>query len=341
MKIQRVGFVFLIIGLLFGLPGRAGAQSSDQNLPTPILSSEVIGRIRPLDVVDPRLTRRFYAFEGTPGDLLLTVNALNLNGDLDVFTAVTFRPLMKITFYASSRPQPITKSVFLHGREILILRIEARTPNDDDGSYRIQFGGAFEPFSGGIPVAENAESQTDDSSGRSAAQLSSSGARIERPIAQPTPKVPEKTAEEASSNPTSPAKTAKSNPPKRVTPARRRGTRAARNKPPAPKEKPKTEAAKTDEAKTAEAKIEEAQPKTETTTPKVETPAPEKTTQEVTPPSGAHLIIEEKDGTKIDRPMATVRRVVVEGNTIVIVLKTGRIERIQMSNVLRMAIEPQ
>jgi hypothetical protein len=52
------------------------------------------------------------------------------------------------------------------------------------------------------------------------------------------------------------------------------------------------------------------------------------------------LIIEEKDGTRIERPMSTIRRVVVEGGGIVIVLKTGRIERIPMSNVSRMAIEP-
>jgi len=52
------------------------------------------------------------------------------------------------------------------------------------------------------------------------------------------------------------------------------------------------------------------------------------------------LVIEQKDGTKIDRPMSTVRRVVVEGNIIVIVLKTGHIERVPMSVVTRMAIEP-
>jgi hypothetical protein len=51
--------------------------------------------------------------------------------------------------------------------------------------------------------------------------------------------------------------------------------------------------------------------------------------------------VEEKDGTRIDRPMSSVRRVVIEGNMIVIVLKTGRIERIPMSDVTRMAIEPQ
>jgi hypothetical protein len=56
---------------------------------------------------------------------------------------------------------------------------------------------------------------------------------------------------------------------------------------------------------------------------------------------GARLIIEEKDGTRIERPMATVRRVIIEGPTIVITLKNGRTERVSMANVARMAIEPQ
>ena len=55
----------------------------------------------------------------------------------------------------------------------------------------------------------------------------------------------------------------------------------------------------------------------------------------------ARLIIEEKDGTRIDRPMSTVRRVTIEGNVIVIILKTGKIERIAMADVARMTIEPQ
>jgi hypothetical protein len=52
------------------------------------------------------------------------------------------------------------------------------------------------------------------------------------------------------------------------------------------------------------------------------------------------LIIEQKDGTRIDRPMSTVRRVIVEGGTIVVVLKTGKIERVPMAAVARMSIEP-
>jgi len=32
------------------------------------------------------LTDHYYALTGTPGDLLITVNSTNLNGDIDVFT---------------------------------------------------------------------------------------------------------------------------------------------------------------------------------------------------------------------------------------------------------------
>jgi hypothetical protein len=88
-------------------------------------------------------------------------------------------------------------------------------------------------------------------------------------------------------------------------------------------EEPKTEPAKKETGKATEEKTEAAKSKAQ------ELPAP-----------GAHLIIESKDGTRIDRPMSTVRRVVVEGGLIVIVLRTGHIERVALSTVTRMAIEP-
>jgi hypothetical protein len=37
------------------------AQSTDQSLPTPVLSNDVNGKIVALDVGDPRATRHFYA----------------------------------------------------------------------------------------------------------------------------------------------------------------------------------------------------------------------------------------------------------------------------------------
>lgn len=327
--------------------GSALGQSSDQSLPTPVLSNQVEAKISPLDLGDARLTRHFYAFEGTPGDLLITINSRNLNGDMDVFTAVTFRPLMKISIYANTIPPEVTKSIYLRTKQILILRVEARTPNDDAGNYRISFSGGFAPFSGGIPVAESVEAETEVASSRPGTRrVSSVGATIaeppsETPAATPEPTpatetAAEKPADDTEAKKTAPAKTGRSTS-RRTTPPPR-GPR--RRQPPARSKPADAETAKTEEAKTEEPKKEspgegEGKPAISST----EKPAEEKpATQEA--PAGARLIIEEKDGTRIDRPMSTIRRVVVEGSQIVIVLKNGRTERIPMSSVTRMAIEP-
>src|SRR5438445_7035814 len=209
--------------------GTISGQSSDQNLPTAVLSNDINGKIVALDLGDPRATRHFYAFAASAGDLLITVDSKNLNGDIDVFTAITFRPLMKTTLYASAQSAQITKGIYLRAHQILILRVEARTPNDDAGTYHIHFGGTFEPFSGGIPVAENTEPA--ESPTASANRLSSVGATIPRPpaevteIAEAKPS-PEKPAEKTSTEPEAPKKeTEKPAPP---TPSRRTAARAPR-----------------------------------------------------------------------------------------------------------------
>jgi len=338
------------------LAGRVRGQSSDQMLPTPVLSSEIAGRIAALDLGDPRLTRHFYAFEAAPGDLLITIDHKNLDGDMDVFTSVTFRPLMKTTLYANSRAGEITKGLYLRTSQILILRVEARTPNDEAGTYHVRFGGSFKPFSGGIPVADNAQPQADAAiPDRGSKRLSSVGATITEPVvavpAVTTESKPgaenEKPAEVKAATRKSTAKSSKERSSK-PTPAPR-NTRA-RARPPRPKPAtPESDAAKSSTAKPEEVKKEgvpgekekAATPDAErSSTPAKEAEAPAKEKAQELPLPGAHLIIESKDGTKIDRPMSTVRRVVVEGGVIVIVLKTGHIERIPMSSVARMAIEP-
>ena len=85
--------------------------------------------------------------------MLITVDSRNLNGDVDVFTFNGMRPLLKFTVYAESS-SPITKSIYLRKQEDLILRVEGRTPNDDEAIYRLRFGGAFEPITSG-PLAEH------------------------------------------------------------------------------------------------------------------------------------------------------------------------------------------
>lgn len=330
----------LVILAIFAIVGHAKAQSNDPNLPTPVFTSEINGSILALDIGDSRQTRHYYAFEATPGDLIVTVNTRNLNGDVDIFTAVTFRPLTKVTIYAGTIPPEVTKTLYFRTRQILILRVEARTPNDDPGTYRITFAGSFQPFTGGIPVAENAPAETepDKRDDKNVQRLSSVGATIPRPPGEVVeePKVAEAPVEKpAEEKPVvaPPARRTATRSPTPRRPARgRTPSRSTRTTP------PKTETAKTEAEKP---KAEEEKPKTEEPKPETEVEKPavsEKPRQE--PPPGARLIIEQIDGTRIDRPMSTVRRVIVDTNVIVIVLKTGKTERIPMASVARMAIEP-
>src|ERR1043165_5320882 len=144
--------LFAVAWLLLAI-GSVSAQSIDPNAPSPVRSNSITGRIAARDLGDARLTDHYYALTGTPGDLLITVNSTNLNGDIDVFTATTLRPLLKVTLYAESST-PVTKGIYLRKREDLILRVEARSPNDDEGTYRLSFGGSFEPIVGGPDIAE-------------------------------------------------------------------------------------------------------------------------------------------------------------------------------------------
>ncbi|HEX5702254.1 MAG TPA: hypothetical protein VFX97_03445 [Pyrinomonadaceae bacterium] len=308
------------------------AQSTNPELPTPVLSNEINGTIAVLDLGDSRFTRHYYAFEATPGDLNVTVNSRNLNGDIDIFTAVTFRPLTKITIYAGTIPPQVEKSLYFRTRQMVILRVEARSPNDDAGTYRITLGGSFQPFSGGIPVAENAPTETDpEKRDDNVQRLSSVGATIPKPpgeVAVEEPKPAETPAEEKPVTPPSARRNTTRTPPRR-NPRGRTPPRSTRSTP------PKTEPAKTE---TEQPKTEEEKPPAGEERKTEEKPATEKPAQE-TPP-GARLIIEQTDGTRIDRPMSTVRRIIVETNVIVIILKTGRTERIPMTSVARMAIEP-
>src|SRR5215218_998135 len=295
-----------VLVLLLSLGVAVRAQSTDPNAPWPVRSNNVTARIAARDLGDARLTDHYYAFTGTPGDLLITVNSRNLNGDVDVFTAGTLRPLLKLTLYAQST-SPVTKGIYLRRREDLILRIEARSPNDDEGTYRLYFGGSFEPIAGGpeIAEAETTEmpaSETTTLGGRGTKRVSSVGARIEEPeppvteVANATP-TPEPTPE-AKPVETPAATPEKSSEVETERPATARNTRGRRpaGRRPAPR-------------------VKETPPAAEEPKPK---PAPEPE-----PEIGPRLVIETNDGTLINRSMSTVRRVTVENGQVVVAGKDG------------------
>ena len=294
------------------------AQSLDQNTPTPVRSNSVSGRIGARDLGDSRLTNHYYAFTGMPGDVLITVQSANLNGDVDVFTATSLRPLIKLTLYAEAAT-PVTKGIYLRKREDLILRIEARSPNDDDGTYRLIFGGSFQPIVGGPDIAEAETTPVESPTPRPGSRrVSSVGARIAEPappvteVATATPEpTPEATPEPQPSE-TPAAKPERSPEAERPAPRTPRGRRSTTRRPP---------------------------PRVRETPPPAEEPKPQPA-PEPEPEIGPRLVIETNDGTLINRSMSTVRRVTVENGQVVVTGRDGKISRILLANIVRMSISP-
>src|SRR5437870_11422890 len=91
-----------IVPVLFTFGYAAGifAQSSDQNYPTPITSTEIAATIKARDMGDARLTTHFYAFSGDQGDIFVSVVTKNFSGDIDIFLVDGLRPLTKMVIYA-------------------------------------------------------------------------------------------------------------------------------------------------------------------------------------------------------------------------------------------------
>jgi hypothetical protein len=342
--------------ILLAFAAVAAGQSSDQNLPTPVRAYDINGTIPALDMGDPRVTHHFYAFNATHGDLLITVESKNLNGDVDIFTAVNFKPLMKIPMYAQASSSMTTKSIYMRVEDILILRVEARSPNDDLGVYRIRFGGAFAPFSGGIPVAENEETTELEKSAsapprRGTRRVSSVGARVEEPSITMAPESAPPPAEEKKAEATRSEESAKpagtSTTKGRIRTAR--GSSRTRQTTRRPPKSAKAETEKTSDEVPSPKPDVSAETENKPVPPPPPAPETEKQAapaatakQEGTTPTqpGAHLIIVETDGTRIDRPMSTIRRVIIDNGMIVVYLKNGKIERFAMSDVARMTIEP-
>jgi hypothetical protein len=333
------------------------AQSTDVRSPTPVQTNEIVGTIVARDIGDARLTDYFYTLTGVPGDLLITIESKNLNGDLDIFTAGELRPLLKISVYAEST-STVTKNIYFRKRESLILRVEARTPNDNEGTYQIRFSGSFEPISGPLPdetetrTAEPSQA-TSRSSDRKVTRVSSVGARIEEPPAEvaaaptPTPEEPTEAPKPAPSKSTRRGRAAARRTPPKPTPSETANTATA-EKPdatqPGSETEKKAEAAKETPAPTAEAPKEpsdtESKPKPVRRGATRKRPTATKPAAEPEPESTQRLVIEIKDGTRIEFFMSTVRSVTVYGGQIVIVGKDGKVERVSMANVLRMSIGP-
>ena len=364
ISILRITPTAAVLLLLLALS--ASAQSTDVRSPTTVDGNEIVGAIPARDIGDARLTDHFYTFNGLPGDLFITIESKNLNGDFDVFTAAELRPVLKIVAYAESSTA-ITKNIYLHKPESLILRVEGRSPSDDEASYRIRFSGSFAPLLNGSPGADSATSTDEGNSqpgrlgNRKTTRVSSAGARIEEPVREvasapiPAP-TPANTREETA------PKTSVARNPRNRRPAPRTTTtkkpvakRAGTTKPvPADSESVgETSAAKreSNETETGKSSPEEVTPVTtraeatnNRSSARRAAPRSSRSTararkSEATAENG-RLIIEVKDGARIEYEMSNVTRLTVENGEIVIVTSDGYTKRVPLTSVLRMSIAP-
>jgi hypothetical protein len=344
LKLGQNSIILYVVFLVMFATVTARTQSTEIEYPTPLRSNQVTATIEPLDIGDPRQTHHYYAFTGTQGDLIITVVSKNLNGDVDIFTAGGLRPLVKISLYATESSSRASKTVFLHSREPLILRVEARTPNDDAGEYNISFGGGFEPSQNLVAEGkEGTRGNTATSRSTGTRRVTSVGATIEEPRPQPEPAATAESSEKPVTPTPSPSpevggksggdEEAASTPVKPPVPKPATRKSGGGRRPPSgsksPRSRPATEAAKTTPANPAGKSS-----STKTNVP----PAVAKKELPIAP--SARLIVELKDGSRIEQSMGTIRRVTIDNGQIVVIHNNGRIERVPMTNVLRMAVEP-
>ena len=361
-------------------------QSIDVGSPTPVYANEITGQIAPRDVGDARLTRHFYTFSGREGDLIVTVESTSLNGDVDLYTASTLRPLAKVTLYAGSSATTASKSVYLRREEAMVLRVEARSAGDAEGTYRIRFAGAFVAstvVSDSTPSAESVPSSVAPParSDKTARRASATGARLPETEEEKAARIEMEAKERAEKEAEAERKEiARREAAERKENARREAAereervrgeaierrasaaaarRATRVKPPAIIEpaspKPTTTPPRRASAPrrnsrrgVRSATRENASPGVRANTPAESVAAPSSIPSaaaaapapESQPAGGARLILETRDGLKLERNMATVRRVTIENNQIVIVNRNGIVERQPLTNILRMSIEP-
>lgn len=357
----KKGLAVLLLGGAFAV--QLFAQSSNQSNPTPVTTNEIAGAIKSRDVGDARLTTYYYTFEGDQGDLFVNVLTRNFTGDVDVYAATGLRPLTKIVVYADIAENETGRVIYLRKPEKIILRVQGRSPGDDDASFRIKFAGSFVASKEqALPEPEMPKANVDTTSGIT---VNSVGTIIAvRPKPTPTPAEVEvaKSEPQTETIPTEAEKidekpadddAPKTDVPKVVVtegvvpenpaakaPVARRNARRSRTRRASPPKSVVEETAKPEtEPASAEPKPEE--PKTETRKPPARTrrtrPAKVDPVEEAM--ANVRLVISFKDGSTIERPMNEVYKFGVERGTLTVISKDGRVGKYSMIEISKVTIE--
>lgn len=337
------------------------AQSTDQMFPTPVRTSEINGTIKARDIGDSRLTTYYYTFEGDQGDLFINIQSSNFTGDIDVYAKEGMRPLTKVVIYADISPQNETgRVVYLRKPETIILRIQGRSPGDDNADFRIKFAGSFAASK--AKDIDLPDMPKVDTAVAGSVPVNSVGTRI------PSPQEPERPVGE-------PAATAK----KEEAKADKAETPSAEDQAGVSKDERSADA--DDDAKASKLKVVVTDPTEDTVKPSepssVKTAAvprprsartrrkaaPARTAKNVPPPAegnaadatqprkeekksrpadpmaSVRLVVYFKDGSKVERTMSDVLRFSVERAILTVISKDGSIGRYNMIDVQKVSIE--
>ena len=356
MKITVVRYLGLLSLLMAA--GTTYAQSTDQMFPTPVRTTEISNSIKARAIGDPRVTTYYYTFEGQQGDVFINVQSKNFTGDIDVYAVPSQQPLTKIVIYGDQPEAETGRVIYLRKPERLLLRVQGRSPGDDDASVRIKFAGSFSASKlddSSSPAVPTVERESDSS-----VRVNSVGTILEvTPKPTPAPDVerleetpnPHETREtvaakkdderedrKVEAEEAKPVQVVVTDPvveekkEDRTTPTaaprnrNRRRSAATTAKAIPPVEKPdekKEESAESPSKTSANRRAARAKPET----PKVD------------PMVGINLVIYFKDGSRIDRPMTEVLRFSVERAVLTVISKNGTIGRYNMTEVSRVSIE--
>lgn len=340
-------FLLLLVATVF-----VNGQSTNVNFPTPVTSSSISGNIKARDIGDSRLTSHYYVFEGRQGDIFLKIESNNLDGDIDIYYADGLRPITKIKLYSDSSPTETGREIYLRKPEKLILRIEGRTPNDDSATYSIKFTGSFQTVAGN-PSVEEPKTPEVKTSTDSDVRVNSVGTIIERkptPTPQPKPQTSAKTEpvtrnrEVSKTNAPQPDSTVKpkTTVKKEVEESPEKPETVAKTTPSKSDTTAKTPASKNTKSTTSGRNTTTAARKPAPTikkeTPKVE-PKPDPAAELASAMENVKLVVEFKDGKKIERPMNDVLRFGVDKGILTIINKNGAISRHSIIEITKITVE--
>ena len=351
---DRNTFVLAVVAWIVFSALLTSAQSTSQEFPSPIVSNEISGTIKPRDIGDSRLTSYYYQFDGSQGDLFINIVTKNFSGDIDVFTYTGLRPLTKIVVYADLAENETGRVIYLRKPEKMLLRVQGRTPGDDAATFRIKFAGSFVASSLPEPASEPALPAV-TTRNESGIRVNSVGTIVEViPKATPLPPPAEKAASDSDDRPKVTAKAdevtekvAEEKPKEDQTidgPEKKldvvvtdtTGAAPAKRAPGRTRRRATSSEAGAGTAKTTPDNTESAARPARSRRGRTQEPP---TPKPPDPMENFSLVILFKDSTTVTRPMIEVLRFTVDKGVLTVVAKDGSIGRYSMIDVAKVTIE--